>query len=547
MAQPILPQDDRFNVWLKPQLYTGPTGTGRFVPNVNDLIIDYDVGFERVSGVVDLIYQSVPWTKPQETGITTENLLLGVSDDFTQQSYRIFIDTLRQPYRMSFDSQLKVYATSSASSIRVFKGYDISNDGEVISIMYNSSGVPTGDLIPLVTAVLPDANNVSVKVPANGWSTMPLPTGEIVTAVVYDDAGVVLSLCRLRVEDSAFVKAADTPERYVTGIALESPYLSLSDDKLLQIPVNVPLSSVPLMGIVTYSVGNPVRVALDSGRMELIGMNEYVGTNAGQRQDLVLQYTLGSDETSSLATGPNLNKIAVAYEVEVLPVQGAYNTKLFVVPYWTGALTGWRLDWYLYNLERTAYQYVTPHVQLAVGSAAFQPLTYGVEQSVTYVLNLADIPGDYTDFYHVQNVRITLVGDGIQDRTPWYIRYMEGQDPQYGGGLSARVTRIAIGDSTVRLEATGSGTLAEWLEKVYYPTIPLRDPFNEPNRPPAPTHFVLTLDGLQYTFPIDQWNQDLQITSPGVVGAAAVVHFERRIGTTVLQLAASPFVIVHVN
>jgi hypothetical protein len=124
---------------------------------------------------------------------------------------------------------------------------------------------------------------------------------------------------------------------------------------------------------------------------------------------------------------------------------------------------------------------------------------------------------------------------------------MEGQDPQYGGGLSARVTRIAIGDSTVRLEATGSGTLAEWLEKVYYPTIPLRDPFNEPNRPPAPTHFVLTLDGLQYTFPIDQWNQDLQITSPGVVGAAAVVHFERRIGTTVLQLAASPFVIVHVN
>ena len=547
MPVPILPTEDRFSVHLKSKLWTGETGQGRYVPNLDDLVVDYNVGFERVVSVdvTTGLSTTIPWTLPKESGISMENVLLGIHDDFTQQCWRVWIDDSQQPIRLAVDSRLRVNATPAASHIKIFYGYDISQTGEVISAMINNTGQITSENIPLQAATLPDGNNISIKVPVEAWSTRPMDDGAVCTAVVYSTTGAVLSKSRLLVENSGFIRGSEAASRYITGISLQSPYLSDSDESLLQIPVNVPISSIPLIGVVSYNVGEPVRVAIDGVRMSLLGMDGYVATTAGQRNDLVLKYVLSPEETSYQLENSNQNYVARSYQAEVLPVQGAYNVKLFAVPQWQGALTGWKLDWYLYNLDRSVYEYCTPHVQLSATSAPFQPLLYGAEQQCTFVVNLADIAGHYGQFSHVQTLRITLVGDGIQDRTPWFLRYSGLDNTSYGAGLSARVERIAIGDSLVRL-GSGAVTLADWLERTYYVLEPLRNP-NVETRPPAPTHFTLELDGIYYEFEISQWNASLQITSPGVVGRSAVIHWERRIGTTTLQLAAAPMAIVHVN
>lgn len=547
MPTMILPTDDRFNVWHKPQVWTGPNGTGKYVPNVNDLVVDYVSGFERVVAVDESTRLSTlqPWTKPGEAGITPENMMLGVADDFTQKCWRVWSDPSQQPIRLAFDSRLRVHATSAASHIKLFLGTDISvATGQVISVMLNNSNQPVSENIPLINATLPDGNNLSIKVPAEAWCTRPLNDGDLVTAVVYSNTGAVLSKARLLNENSGFIRGSEAASRYITGITLESPYLSDSDERLLQIPLHTPISSVPLVGVVKYNVGDPVRVALDGVRMALLGIDGYVATTAGQRNNLVLRYNLSSEETSYQLQNSNIPYLTESYQAEVLPVQGAYNVKLFAVPQWVGAISGWRLDWYLYNLDRNAYHYVTPHVQLANGSAPFQPLLYAAEQTCTFVINLADVGGDFSEFYHVQTLRITLVGDGIQDRTPWYLRY-SNSPITYGGDLSARVERIAIGNSLVRL-ASGALTLADWLERTYYNTQPLRNPSTE-DRVPPPTHFILEVDGISYEFQVSAWNTALQITSPGEPGRSAVIHWERRIGTTTLQMGASPLVIYHTN
>jgi hypothetical protein len=48
---PIVDRSRRFTHFKMDEIYTGPAGTGRWVPNVDDMVTDWEQGFYRVVAV----------------------------------------------------------------------------------------------------------------------------------------------------------------------------------------------------------------------------------------------------------------------------------------------------------------------------------------------------------------------------------------------------------------------------------------------------------------------------------------------------------------
>src|SRR5690606_38246651 len=121
------------------------------------------------------------------------------------------------------------------------------------------------------------------KTPKVGHTVEELDDGELVTAVVYDDVGNAVSITRLLVKKTAFVRTVDESKRFVTGIHIESPFLSKSDPRVLEYPINMPIQALSLVGVVTYSDGGVKRMPIDGTKFSLYGLNNYIATILGQR------------------------------------------------------------------------------------------------------------------------------------------------------------------------------------------------------------------------------------------------------------------------
>lgn len=547
--KPIYDPDRGYRQWLRSQVYTGPNGTGEYVPNVDDSVIDYAQGFFRVSEVDTtgtMLSTLVPWSPPKS------------SDDFNQEDVLLdnglgynlpapcYIDKSVFPHTLNIDNRLKMYG-SKANYIKVFKGADIGVAGTVISAMYDNTNTLLGENIPLELAKVDTTQvNNSIKVPAPGYTTHDLEDGELLTAVVYNAEGGVISRSALLVYNSALVRATEASTRYVTGIELVSPFLSKTDSRTLEVPLNVTLAGVSMYGIVRYSDGKSKNVTIDGSRLSLLGLTTYVATILGQKAPLVLDYKLDSNEVAYNAAAGLERHISVRYDVKTVEADGAYSPKLFVYPVWIDDVNGYDLEFWLYNLDRDQVYSVTDKVKLGANSAAYRPTRYGVTQDLSYAINLADVDSRFSAYRHVQTVSITLFHSPIEAGTPWTVGYTPNQAPQYGDGLEAQVEYFNAGYSTVNL-VNGIATLDEWLEQLYYATKPLVNTQAEVIAP-RPTHFVIVAaSDVQARFELSQWNTDLQISTNMIAGETLLIQWINADYDTELQLGLSGLNVRHVN
>ena len=70
-------------------------------------------------------------------------------------------------------------------------------------------------------------------------TTERLHVGDVVTAVTYTASGKAFSENVLIVANATNVRALDEATAYVSGIELISPFISPSDDRLLEFPSNI--------------------------------------------------------------------------------------------------------------------------------------------------------------------------------------------------------------------------------------------------------------------------------------------------------------------
>lgn len=538
---PIMDPNRGFRMWNLPEIYTGPTGTGRYVPNPDDMVVDWSQGFLRVNSVdySTGISHLVAWTLPKDAhDHSDEDLLLGVGPGYDSESWRCFIDTSVMPHTLAIDGRLHIYGSQS-SYIKVFRGTNIGVTGEVISSFYDSVGNLLGENIPLELALFSsaDTHNVSVKVPMVGYTTNRLDNGEIVTVVAYNEDGGAVSIAKLVVMNTAFVRTTDREKRYVTGISLNSPFLHPGDSKVMEYPINLPVRSVPVYGVVHYSDGRKRELPIDGTKFNLYGTEHFTSSVVGQRLPLVLTYKLSENEYSYSASVGNTYHLSEQYIATTTQADRSYGVKLFVYPVWIDSIIGYRLEYFLYSLQRDRFYHVTPYVELAVGSRPFHPTEYGVVQELNLAIELDKIHGGFGKFRHVQTVAVSLLARGDENRTCWTVRYAPGQEPEYGMGLRAEMEFVNVNHWRLRLD-NGFGSKEEWLRHLYYGTLPLHDPTREA-KAPEPTHFNLVFANRKIELGVSQWNAETVVPNDLATGELLYLEWMRRTPNGDLQLAIS--------
>lgn len=550
---PVYNPEGLWQVWNMNQVYLGTMGDKKSVPKVGDVVVEI-TGRSKVDYIVHAIdpITFVPVLLPvnnnlQTTEIDADDILFGVGPGTVSETYRVYIDESVTPFRLTVDKRLRIHG-STCSSVKIFKGRNTSNGGIVISRLYDQNGTFTTDIIPLEVVSTDNLTNLSTKSVSTAFTQNNLEDGELVTVVAYDANGFVVSKRQCLVEKTGFVNGTDAFKKYVTHISLETPFLSITTNKLIEYPINVPLNTLNLMGVVHYSDGSIRRMSVDGDPFTVMGLDNYSASIVGEQSQLVLKYDLLDSE---YGVANDARFITDVWNIRTVTTNGHYGTQLFCYPVWINEMSGYSLEWYLYDLNRSASYLVTNKVVYSANKPVFNPLQYGVKQTLSVSVNLRLVNGNYNNFNHVQFVDVTLNKHGsgrpdIDNVSNWSVSQVSSSGLIYGNDEYATYKRENANLWHLRL-APEHTVKAIWLEKVYKNNGPLFDPVIE-LKAPEPTHFVvLGSNGVNQEFSISQWNSQLDITSPLTNNNTLFVKFINRTIDTDLQLAIVGFNLFQVD
>lgn len=501
MPNPVVNWNRGFKTWNKTEIYTGAGGTAIDVPNVNDQVIEWAANNKRVvyrvSAVDTNTLLSTLLITEEDDGtaqVIPENMLLAVLPGEYGDYKRLYVNNTTTPFSMAFDRRYRSYG-SDVAFIKVFRGVDISNAGQVVSAMWDGNAV-TSNNIPMANLTIPSGVNLGIRAPVAAWCLDDLPTGELVTAVEYNAAGIQLKISSLIIVRTEFVHTLNQLHNYIVDVELVSPFLSINDDKLLEIPINMVFQSLLLQGIVRYADGSTVTLPVDNTRFSLLGAENYVASVVNMPSPLTLIYRLQSNEygVGISEPAPGSRHIARPYQIVTAEQQNQYSVKLFVVPTWVNTpAPKWTLEYYLYSLERDAFYYATPYVSISASSTPFDGSLLNIPQTLTVAVNLNQLSPSFDIFRHVQSFRLTLKNSGTNVNANSYVDVEYSNDHHYHAGNVAYAANDELYPGKRKLDLSMNlMDLSDWLQKMYHAAEPMRVSAVEAY-PPTPTHFRLRI------------------------------------------------------
>lgn len=546
-VSPVINTSTRWQIWNMNEIYLGTVGAGKYVPAIGDevheivgsLLIRYIVIDINATTLVAVMRQES--TTTETNALSQDDILLGVGPGTPSDTYRVYLDRSVMPYRLSVDARLFVGGSLTAAC-KLFKGANIADSGIVVSGVYNQNGQLISEAVPLELVGRDTLINHAIKVVAPCHTTADLVNGELVTAVLYDAQGFVVSKRQLLVENTGFIRSADANRHFVVGISLETPFKSVANDRLIQYPLNVPLNAINLVGVVHYNDGSSSRLAVDGTRFSVAGLDAYAATVVGQKNELVLKYALGPNEVAYGAYVGTDTHISEIYTIQTANASGSYAVQLYAYPVWVDLVTGYRLEWFLYDLDRGIRYSVTPHVRVNTAVRAYDGKAYGQMQTLSVSINLRDVNGTYRNFIHVQYLDFLLnkpaSGRPNLDHVPnWNVSVKSSQLVPFGQNVYATYLRMGVNMWLVKLDA-GLSTYEAWLDRFYWPTAPLFDPYRE-TRAPLPTHFTLVAGGTSVEYPVSAWNGALRVNQSLTNGSTVFLKFFTRTVDTDLHLSVA--------
>lgn len=539
---PIYSPNAPWRQWALKDIYLGQAGTNKYVSNLGDYVVD-TVAFETY--YVTALDQTtlVPTLTPlppsiPDTQFSDTDILIGVGPGAPSETYRVYTNAAVLPATLAVEQRLEIFS-SSAAYCQIFKGSVIDGTGQVISAVIDSSGNLVSQAIPLTLCAVPSGVNYTIKAVPDCFTTEPLLDGEVLTAVIYSATMVVLSKHQLLVENTAYIRSTNASMKYITSIALLSPFMSEANPTQILYPLNVPLSTLNLLGVVNYSDGTSLTMPIDGTKFQLSGLTGYLPTVVSQSQPLVLQYNLSANELALCQTNGNLRFLTAAYTAMTIATNGSYSVKLYAFPVWVSATEGYTLEWFLYNQDRNIALRVTNLVTILTNYKAFNPTQYGVNQQLTVQINLNAVNGSYESFIHTQVINILLVQAGNnKGQNNWTVGFTTSQTPQFGGGNTAVMTITNENLGTISVES-GYTNQTDWLNAMYYMTLPIYNPATETG-PVVPTHFALYWGEILLTHqPIANWQQTFTINNLPLDLSNLDVLFTYEDSTSVLELSVA--------
>lgn len=522
IKRPIIQLDRGFTVHSEKDIYTGPDGTGQVCPNVDDMIWSWVHGPMRCIGLnVDTGISIVePWQPPnQNIDASGLDVLLGNGGHTPREYYILHVDNSVVPATITADAKLRLYR-KDADHVKYYLGYNDEQVDEVISKNYDGTGNYLNDRVGLEPIQQGEPNIHTAFTPEQSHTTHTLRSGDIVTAVIFNEQGGRISTTEMVVAETALSNKGLNSARYVSGINLKSPWMRV-DSNVLEVPVNLPVSSLGLMAEVIYNNGERVTHPVDGTRFSVYGLDNYVASSPDYNHPLVLSYRMDANEVSTKQSATGSNHITKEYSIHTLPAQHEYNLKLFVYPDWDGSM--WIPRYFLANLSRSEILEVTNLVTYGEGSlGTFNPTLWGVEQTFTVSIRLNEVDASYAPYRHVQSIKLVVFGPPrISNTASWLVHYEDHGGQAYGEGIYAEQRLVTVSDYAFKLDVDAN-SVDEWLNKTFRPTLPLYDKAIE-STAPVPTHFDVVVGDERKRYPISSWNQTLNFGVRLATGALVSV------------------------
>lgn len=520
------------------------TKEGKHVPNENDLVYDFAMGFFRVSRVdYTTYYAELTVWEPEESSnpILDLDQFLGTGPGYASETWRCYLDTRVFPHRLQVDNNLFIRGTE-AHSIRVFKGINTSASGEVISAWYVNNEY-VNDSIPLELFATEKLNNISQKVPKMGWTTRKFENGDIVTVLEYNIHGTQIGSNKLLIHNTNLVRRPDESMKRVVGLKLVSSRLSAAEPNVLEVPINITAASLPLRAMVTYSDGSSALMDVvdedANGKFKLMGLKYWSPSVGGREQEVDLTYELSHDEEYSYGQGETANgRVTESYLIRGVEGDPAYSLKLYTFPTWKDDVTGYILDYWLYDATRkTAVRVPRNAVELHQDSAPFNGIDFTTIQTIKVGVKMSLIDPAYGDYRHTQQFQVSLLRSGGMRDTNWKMRFSANQVDWFGTGLQAKVTNAQAGQKYIDL-ANGFTKKEDWLKALYFGINPLYDNLSEP-KAPEPTHFIIQTQTRQFEVPIGSWAAPTIFVNDVVEGGTIYLRWIKRMANGDLQLGVS--------
>lgn len=533
--RPIYEPEGLWKTWATWEIWDGTVGENRFVPKVNDHVID-PVSNER--WIVDHLHPTtlIPTLRSIDTvksgTLSDEDLLVGPGPGPDAQTYRAYLNKLTTPYTLSPEARCYIYG-SMAEYVKIFKGSDTSQaTGQVISKRYNNSGVFVSNNIPLQLAAIDSHNNYTIKTVPRCKITDDLLSGERITIVAYAADGHVVSKRQMVIEVSDLDMDVNSGLRYIDDISLESVWLTGTDT--LEYPLNIPMDALNLIGVVRYSDGTTLKLPVDGGKFAMFGLQDRLASIPGQPKDLVLRYLMSPGEQGNASTGVIGQYITKPYRIVTTNPNYSIAVKLFAFPFWNSSLNEYRLRWWMLNLARNVWFEVTSHVEFSPLTGPFDPTLYGTMQRKRVSINLRNVSNAFIAFNHPQIVDIVLNSQPrpTDTQAAWTVATESSdQYPRYGHQVYARRT----GPGSVNLQAEFD-EYDDWLEAYFHQLRPLLDVTTEV-AVPRPTHFIITHGTTVTEWSVANWNQNIAIGTAVSANDTVMIRWIRRTAQGDLQLA----------
>lgn len=530
--------------WLMNQIYDGPSKPGRIVPNVDDVVWDWSSGVWRVVAVdtfnTNLSYLVRVNIATLGGGVDENDLALVTGPGLNANSFRVYVNTSVVPHTLAVDSRV-VWNGSANSFIKIFRGTDINpTTGSVISSVLAQNGNPISENIPLQLVTVPNGVNITQKNPVTAHCSETVTDGEICTIVTYTSGGVVTSIDKFVIKTTNYIRSINQSAKYVTNIELLTPFLSTTDNRLVECPINMVTQSLMFKGKVTYNDGTSAVYPIDGTKFALAGITTFIASQIGQMIDLVLVYHMSESELAFNATPERV--IREPYRMRTMDIDTYYSVKLFAVPQW-GTNNQYSLKYYLYNLERSDIMDVTSLVEYGAQSPVFVGNQYNSAQPMVIVLNMEKLGPTYSYFRHVQPITVTLNNPATQVAAPIYYTIAYSESTTYGNGVRALFTADEQNAGKLKINVSCGYTDPEsWITNVYRNLEPLYYSVTEP-RAPAPTHARIIIGTFQREVSINNIIADIRNINVGIAqGSVVRVELFQRTNDGDLQLAVAPMV-----
>lgn len=529
----FVPRDGRWNMWSIHDVYLGELGENKFIPKINDYIIEPETGVTYI--VTDLNNVTfIPEYKPVtiKQSISVDEILSSTSDN-----YRIYYDKTINPYTLSVDGFMRIYS-SSATTARIYKGSFI-DPTKIISRRYDNNGNFIGHDIPLQVVAFNSHDNYAIKSIPTCNTTLDLQDGETCTVVVFDSNGKVLTKALCVLEETTYVAQAYAEQKYITNIFIKSVFIDTAQSTEINYPVNLPIPSFNPIGVVQYNDGSQVEYPVDGDKFRLYGLDQFVSTIIGHKVPLVLSYRMDSTESALASVDSDHYYVTRPYTLVVSNPNRSYNVKLFVYPVWVDGINGYSYKAFLMNLDRNILYEVTNLISIATNSPSFNPLAYGITQRITFSLDLANVSGIYNHFLHIQTVDIILRGPATDSSVMniWEVgSQVPTTVPYYGTNLKA--TRDPATNTKIEIH-NNIQTVDEFITKFYRPTIPLFNPVTELEAP-VPTHIEVRYLNETILKPVSDFKEifTFSVPVPMYTNVEVIFHKETISGYLKLSIAS---------